>query len=323
MPLDHYVSQVHLRNFSSPALKPGRLWGIRKQDQAVFPCSTRDVCRIENGSTNPYLQEPRAIEEFLRTIEPHYNAALAKFREGKPDISAVYVMAGFIAYVSTCSPTAMRIHSGPVRASVDATARIVEKRGDLPPLPEELKALGCDTFEQLLDQGHIDIEIDEKYPQSIGIASILERIKSLGNFGWELLHNSIEDSPFLTSDYPVAIERTARNQIVLTVVPLAPDFAVRIVPDFEKRPENLEFPRFRFRHFRLTREQVRQVNTSIVRCSESLVFARDQTPWLVPFVKRHHDYHLTSRTERIPVPKGHMLLTQLRVERQRTPREAL
>jgi hypothetical protein len=64
MPFDHYVSQVHLKNFNSPALD-GELFAIRKSDLKRFQPRSRDICRIEDGSTNPYLTESQAIEDFL------------------------------------------------------------------------------------------------------------------------------------------------------------------------------------------------------------------------------------------------------------------
>lgn len=60
MPLDHYVSQVHLKNFYSPKLR-NRMYAIRKQDLITFTPKSEDVCRTESGSTNPYLQSERAI----------------------------------------------------------------------------------------------------------------------------------------------------------------------------------------------------------------------------------------------------------------------
>jgi hypothetical protein len=76
MPLDHYVSQVHLKKFCSLALGD-LMHAIRKTNLKYFTPSSKDVCRIMDGSTNAYLREDRAIEEFLKTIEPNYNAALA------------------------------------------------------------------------------------------------------------------------------------------------------------------------------------------------------------------------------------------------------
>jgi Protein of unknown function (DUF4238) len=78
MPLDHYVSQVHLRNFAGP---DGKLRAIKKSDLEGFPANTQDVCRIRDGNTNPFLKEARVIEEFLKEIERRYNASVQKIRE--------------------------------------------------------------------------------------------------------------------------------------------------------------------------------------------------------------------------------------------------
>src|SRR6202022_1896603 len=101
MALDHYVSQVHLKNFYSPALD-GLMYAIRKSDLKRFPTKSQDVCRIEEGSTNAYLSKDRAIEEFLKDVEPRYNASLAKLRENKMDQEAIASLAGFAADVVTC-----------------------------------------------------------------------------------------------------------------------------------------------------------------------------------------------------------------------------
>ncbi|TGR23153.1 MULTISPECIES: DUF4238 domain-containing protein [unclassified Mesorhizobium] len=111
MALDHYVSQVHLRNFYSDDAR-GRLVAVRKDDLKRFYPWSEDVCRIEEGSTNAYFNEPRTIEAFLKRIEPNYNRALSAVRERRIDAEDVNVIAGFVAYVASCSPAAMRLHSG-------------------------------------------------------------------------------------------------------------------------------------------------------------------------------------------------------------------
>src|SRR5436305_13347945 len=106
MPLDHYVSQVHLRNFYSPAI-PERMYAIRKSDLKTFQCNARSVCRIEQGSTNAYLINDRAVEEFLTAVEPKYNPSVAKLRDNKIDRECIYAIAGFAAYIGSCAPAAM------------------------------------------------------------------------------------------------------------------------------------------------------------------------------------------------------------------------
>jgi len=46
------------------------MYAIRKNDLKAFTPNSDAVCRIENGNTNPFLQEERIIEEFLKGIEP-------------------------------------------------------------------------------------------------------------------------------------------------------------------------------------------------------------------------------------------------------------
>src|SRR5438132_7530900 len=153
MPLDHYVSQVHLKKFYSPVLG-NRMYAIRKSDSKVFTPRSEDVCRILDGSTNAYLREDRAVEEFLKTIEPNYNVALEKLMAGKVDQQCVYTIAGFVAYVTACSPAAMRLFSGPLKGIVETTAEMMEAKGELPPPPAALGGIG---LVDLLRRGPVDI----------------------------------------------------------------------------------------------------------------------------------------------------------------------
>ena len=104
------------------------MYAMRKSNLKSFQPNSKSVCRIEDGSTNAYLKEDRAIEEFLKTIEPKYNEALSELIEDKIDAECVYTLAGFAAYVSACSPAGMRIQSGPMKSTLEAAAAIVRHR---------------------------------------------------------------------------------------------------------------------------------------------------------------------------------------------------
>ena len=209
MPLDHYVSQVHLKNFYSPALN-GHMYAIRKSDLKKFPCAARDVCRIEDGSTNAYLKEDRAIEDFLLDVEPKYNASVAKLRDDKIDRESIYAVAGFIAYVASCSPAAMRINTGPLQGTVAAGVAVLDKQGLLEKAPP---SLGGKSATELLGDGTIHFDIDHKFPQAISISNVTHHVSVFGNSKWEILHNNEKESPFFTSDYPVAIETTSDPRV--------------------------------------------------------------------------------------------------------------
>lgn len=137
MPLDHYVSQVHLRKFYSPALG-NRMYATRKSDLKSFTPNSQSVCRIAGNSTNSYLREDRAIEEFLKTIEPAYNAWVTKLVDNKIDRECIFAISGFVAYILTCSPTAMRIGATPMRGMVETLVVAEEIQGSLPPPSAEL-----------------------------------------------------------------------------------------------------------------------------------------------------------------------------------------
>lgn len=292
MALDHYVSQVHLKNFYSPRLGE-KLYAIRKSTMKAFTPRSQDICRIDEGSTNSYLKDPRTIEEFLKGVEPVYNAAVARLREGRPDRQAVYAIAGFAAYVTSCAPAAMRINSTPLRAAVEAAAAAIERRGEMPPAPAEL---GGKRMTELLADGTVTVEIDGKYPQALGINAVLQRVSVFGNSPWEVMHNPRRDSPFFTSDYPVALEETPQPGLVNWIVPLAPDIAVRIRPDprLRRAPQDLTFTRFDCRGRDATRQEVLDANRLIVRCAQDCVFYRDDQDWVRGFVAKNRGYRIAS-----------------------------
>jgi hypothetical protein len=298
MPLDHYVSQVHLKNFYSPVLG-NRMYAIRKSDLKRFTPRAEDVCRIEDGSTNAYLTEDRAIEEFLRYVEPRYNASVAKLRDDKIDRDAVFVLAGFAAYVASCAPAAMRIHAVPLKSALESTAFILDKQGVFGQPPE---AFGGRTVTELLADGTVRFTVDEKYPQALGINSIIRRVSLFGNSPWEILHNTVSTSPFFTSDYPAAIEARAHSGIVNRIIPLAPDLAVRILPDVElsRTEPDLSFHLFRYRRQNVGHAQVRELNRLMVRCAEDAVFYRDDRAWIEAFIEKNRHYRIETVMTRVP-----------------------
>lgn len=312
MPLDHYISQVHLKLFNSPALGD-RVYAIRKSDLRTFTPNTKRICVITDGSTNAYLRDDRKIEEFLKTVEPNYNRALQKLRTEKIDAECIYTIAGFIAFVISCSPAAMRIHAGPLKKIVESTAELLENRELLPPPPPEL---GGKTLFELLKKGTVRVTVDEKYPQAIGIDQILQSTAMFGNFRWEILHNPFNDSPFFTSDFPAAIERTNDLRVLNRIVPLAPDLALRVHPNIMLDRENTDFAfqDFQCRSREVDRGEVRNLNRLIVQCAEETVFYRDDMRWIGRFVARNSGYRIEPQTVEFPTEKGVLFVSTQRIK---------
>lgn len=311
MALDHYVSQVHLRKFNSPAMD-GLLYAIRKSDLKRYPTKSRDVCRIEEGSTNAYLTKDRAVEEFLKDVEPRYDVSLAKLRENKMDQEAIASLAGFAAYIAACSPTAMRLHSGPLKDQLEAAAAILDEQGAIPKAPE---ILGERSITELLADGTVKFTVDPKYPQAIGIANILHHTSVFGNSPWEILHNHETDSPFFTSDHPMAIEVFDINTPINRIVPFAPDVAVRIKPDIRlsgTKPD-MSFAKFGAASRHLKRAEVLEINRLLVRCAEDTVFFRDDRDWIEGFVAKNRSYRIEPVTHKLPHGSGNLLVSTQRI----------
>jgi hypothetical protein len=285
MPLDHFVSQVHLKNFNSPAL--GELmYAFRKSNSKSFPTKAQDACRITDHNTSPFLQQPRAIEDFLKEVEPKYNASLKKIRDNKIDRECIHCIAGFVAYVITCSPAALRLNAEPLKAAVEAVARLADAKGVFSRAPA---SLGSKTLTEILGEGGGGFSVDPKYPQAIGINSIQHHVSVFGNSAWEILRNFQDDTPFFTSDYPVAVEVINLTTPINRVVPLAPDLALRIRPDTQLRgaPDDPTFAKFRSTRRALKRHEVVNLNRLIVQCAEEVVFYCDDWWWIDEFLAKN------------------------------------
>ena len=288
------------------------MYAVRKSDMKLFTPDAPSVCRIENGSTNAYLREDRAIEKFLKEIEPKYNIALEKLVTDRIDLDCIFVIAGFVAYVYTCSPGGMRINLEPLKAIVDRTAKTLDSMGSLPPSPP---ILGGKSITELLDSGDVQISVDHKYPQAIGIASILHCTSTYGNSEWDILINPLEDSPFFTSDFPIAIEQSDNRRVSNKVIPLAPYLAVRIRPNatHDTEHDDFSFSGFRRTIRKLNRQQVMKINKLIVRCAETMVFFPENYAWVLGFVKKNARFHIEARVQKTPYKKGSLIYFTQRI----------
>lgn len=309
MALDHYVPQVHLKQFLSPALANKQLYGIRKRDLHFFPCGTRDICRIEDGNSNRFLVEPRLIEEFLRAVEPKYDQALADLREDRVSLETIFVISGFAAAVVACAPASMRIGCPSIGSVAEATAKLLDQKGKIPKAPD---VLGGKSLTELLDEGTIKLTVDEKFPQTLGIAGVLHRVSGFGNASWAVVHNPHHDSPFFTSDFPIAVHQF--GDTFSRLIPLAPDLALGVVADARYRKIiDLSFPGNRRVVTTASRNLVRTLNQQIVRSAEKAVFFRDNLRWIPGFVAKHARYRVEFVPTQLKTPTGFVTIGETRV----------
>lgn len=293
------------------------MYGFQKHSMKWFPCRSEDVCRLENYNSIKFLAEQRIVENFLKVYEPRYNEALQLLREGKLDQDVILTFAGFTSYVLACAPAAVRATKAWLVEQIKLTARVMEEAGKLPPPP---KALGGETLFELLENGKVLINVDEDYPKALAASGLIDFVGKFGNFYWDVILNDYSDSPFFTSDFPTAIEPSPDIRVMNRVVPLAPDVAIRIRPHFEEieKTTALKFRKMRFRTLRPSRNEIVDINRTIVRCAEKLVFSSSNAGWVEPFIRKNADYYLAGLSDTVPVGdgKGYYLVSGLRIQRR-------
>ncbi len=292
---DHYVSQTHLRGWQGTDKRLNVVW---KSDLRTFRPGTHSICSAIDGNTNPYLSDVRAVETIIKPIEGGYARAVERVGASQVDGNSAVLLAGWIAYVETSSPAAMRLGAAMLSPFVEEMAKAADAAGEIPPAPP---AIGGKSLSELLSAGSVRVKVDPKYPQALAIEGWSERVRLYSNCRWQFLLNDHPDSPFFTSDYPVIAEPSGATHLANKVIPLSPTVAVRIIPWMEPREarEGALLSNFKFAIRSLDRGGVREINRLIVRAAESIVIYRDPRDWVLPFVRKHAKFRMESRTDRV------------------------
>ena len=94
------------------------------------------------------------------------------------------------------------------------------------------------------------------------------------------------------------------------IAPLAPNIAVRIVPDprLARSKDDLKFSQFTYRVHRLSRAEVKALNRRIVQCAENLVFYKNDAKWVPDFIAKHRHHRIETITDKLPTGDGGTLL---------------
>ncbi|MEX0969524.1 MAG: DUF4238 domain-containing protein [Paracoccaceae bacterium] len=307
MPLDHYVSKVHLKQFlgNSGTLL---LNAIRKSDGKIFTPRTKDICRELDGNTNPYLAYDRAVEEFLKSIEPAYEPCLSRVSKDELDWQSRKVFAGFLAYIGIYTPAALRMSDTPTRAMLEREVEILEKQGMFSDLePPALPEFQSKAPSQLLKEGLIKFEIDPKHQQALATLGLMEITEKLANCDVTIVVPR-GNGRFLTSDFPSVILEYVENKYAQQFLPLSPKIGLVFhTHTFEAAGD----PRHQV--YKIGSKMVQKINNEIIKAAEDLVFSSRNHQWLRSVVNEFKDF----RTELVVQKFGPYQFTQKRVMKVR------
>lgn len=297
MAKDHYVAQTYLRQFSING-RNGFVNVVWKQNlQSPKVKSVSSVCYEKNGSDNYYFPDnPRVVEDYLKLYELRWAECVQKVSRGTYTDETKSLMAGYFAYLRTCTPTAMRLGS---EGYIDFVKHFYDKLEEKEYSNPDSKYR--DVIETIRKHGGTKIEVDKKYPAAIGVTNLINIQSVIARSPWIVFKNETS-MPFVTSDNPVCLQYYD-VKFADFYCPITPWLAIVIHP----LRENEEAGPDHIGSFKP--EGVEKMNRLVVQSAEDLVICNDLSG-TEGLVREFQNWRVELRKIKIPSGNGHVIIHQ-------------
>lgn len=306
MSKDHFIARTYLKHFGDPS-RSGMLHAYRKSDGKTFPCWPADVCWEWDGDLNPnvFKDRPKILGELRKIFEPHWNEAIDSILEKRISNENKFLISAHIGHLMTCTPTWRRIGVGMgdqmIRQYLSFYKKMKDKHGGEFEIPRD----GI----EMIERGEMTVHTKPEYIKAISTQHLLEIAWEAYNQDWTVLRNNT-DSPFLTSDNPVALSES-RSAVVPSTryLPITPRLCLsvnfspnRVKPlDREKPSIDLQRPPMgTIRGGDITAMGARIINRAVVQCAEDLVFSSVESEGIRKLVSRYAKYRVESEFVEFP-----------------------
>ncbi len=308
---DHYVSQTYLLGFTNA---DGYLIPYYKSEYSVLgvPILPKTVCYEIDGDSNKYFDNPRILDSYLPVFENPWKNNINALRNHVIDDVIKHQIAGYIAFLRACTPTAKRIGQAMTKAVVQPIVEKVSKRcfKEHPPEDEEKSSI----IDSLIEQKKLSVDIDRQFPHAIAISSLLQSSARHFYGNWLILINGSE-RPFVTSDNPaVPYFHTKDPSRADIYVPVAPDIAILIHAEIDDNP--IEFPlrqgaSLGLETFAVPKlEYIEVFNDLIIKDAEKRVFSNMAESWLEEKVREFRNWRLEVVVDEFPHQGSTMIATR-------------
>jgi len=167
---DHYVSQTYLRLFVGPK---GNLVPYYKNTRAIVgkPKKPKSICFETEGDTNKYFEDTRLLDKFLPAFENSWKNNILKLERGVLDANKKYELAGYIAFLRSCTPTAKRFGQQSIAGVVDPVAyKVMLSTLDKADYLSDKHKL---TLRNAIQNKEIEIKIDREFAHAQGMRTII------------------------------------------------------------------------------------------------------------------------------------------------------
>lgn len=302
MPRDHHIARTYLKYFVDP-LSPPLLNVWRKGDLKQFKARTDDVCFAEGWDTNPYFREPRIVDQYLRIVEPRWNSGASDIQNILGYEETKYWMAGYIAVMASCSPTAIRNSTASIEQMIKLEAeRLMHEIQRDPAAFAEIEPLPQNLFAQLIEGGGVKACVDPKYSHAQMVLNIMNLQWLIFLSPWRILEAQGQQV-FLTSDFPVGFFYPDRQSgEVFRFVPITPRYCILIklstnsADRLHPKEELTQYPETVVDIVVARDRFVRELNVITVKSAESLVISSLNEIWITRLVQKYNCWKLYGNT---------------------------
>ena len=320
MPQDHFVSQTYLKAFADPETaydpdKGGKLHVYSKRDLKYFTPFSAAICKTLDWDQNPkYLSPPDALGQWLNIFEPYWASAVGRL-EDNHYLSTVdkMIIAGYWAYLSTCTPTWQRVAAKLQQSELDDTyiQKFIEHAKSH---PEEYPQ--AEAYLPLLSDGSLTVEIDKDYPKAIVTKQLAEHQWGLYHQEWNVIQNETGES-FLTSDNPSCFDYVYGSAVhPARYLPLTPRLALWANIDTSNIPPTTDPtipPARKSAGRKATTKFVRDMNVLVIKSAENLVISSVPKAYIPACVEKYRDWWVCKANSiKIPDVDGYYEVVQTR-----------
>jgi hypothetical protein len=289
----HYVPRTYLRSF---AADDGLITVIPKDSKRI-PFRTGIV---NIAAERDYYAQPKAdgnvdfstIERLFSDVESHWPHLIEEWNRGGSANERLEAMFQFLGLMRFRVPAARDVTELAMAATVRATMNELDRRGELPPLPPELKGIK--------DQISISIDPHQSLMAMTGLLSRFALI--VDRLGFQIIHNET-GIDFLTTDNPVCYYtpgplceikpyQSSPELPLELMMPISPRLILHGHSDLKQ-----QFACSGVTHQHCQHEAtVEQFNEITCRFGYRLIFARELPP---PGTKLHLEVSPTLRVDQI------------------------
>jgi hypothetical protein len=296
-PKDHFTAQTYLKHF---ATKSNDVWVYDKETLSVALREPKAICYERGWSDNPYFQEDRLLEEYLKIYENRWNEAVKLFCAGSVTSEeyrfAKEVIAGYVAALTFNTPARIKAGQGSLEHIKKAEIKVLRKNNGLPRPPK--------GFEHLLEnfENKIKVEVDPKFPQAVGASKLYKIAKTLFGSRWLYLRNTTE-IPFVTSDNPACLWYPSEMGHAQTYIPLNPQSAILIAYDPNRSQDDLNGDSVAD----IKPAAIGKFNDLQIKSAENLIISNTKSDEILEKVELYRHWRFRATAIHLP---GNLLITK-------------